>query len=101
MTKEEAVERFADEWEIASSLTPNLKWAIFPTGNKDIELQAATHLMALFNNVTGFVYLKDPTADHSKVIASLEELLADYKEKAGVELAAAAEENDYKLHIGS
>jgi hypothetical protein len=80
-------------------LSENVKWAIFPTGDEEIEFQAAKRLMSLFNNLEGFIYFKEDQ-DPQIIVKALEDVLSEYKKRVKDKLATAAEKEGYELHLG-
>jgi len=99
MTKDEAVKAFEENWEHATSVSENLKWAIFPVGDVTIETQAAKTLLGMFPNLPGLLYVREDT-DPELVIKWANAIIEQYKEKLEVKLASAAEESGYSLHLG-
>jgi hypothetical protein len=96
---DENLEAFKEEWGRASQISERIKWAIFPTGEEEIEFQAAKQLMRLFDNLQGFIYFKEDQ-DPKVIVKALEDVLAEYKKRTKDKIATAAEEEGYKLHLG-
>lgn len=98
---EEHFAKFKEEWEAASEVSPNLKWAIFPMGDEEIEFETAKRLMTLFSNLEGFIYFKEGQ-DPEIVVKALKDMLYEYEKRTKKdEIALAADQNEYKLHLGS
>ena len=100
MTKEDAVEKFAKSWKEASALSPNLTWAIFPVGDQEIEFKTAQHLLDMFTNLPGILYMK-PGTDPADAITWAKAIQKHYEEKLQTKLATAADKSDFQLHLGS
>jgi hypothetical protein len=97
---DENLEAFKEEWNNASQISDRIKWAIFPTGDEEVEFQAAKQLMRLFDNLQGFIYFKEEQ-DPNVVIKALEDVLAEYKTRTTKDkIATAAAKEGYELHLG-
>lgn len=103
---EDQVKKFQEEWERASKLSPNLVWAIFPVGDKEIEVQAVRALMGLFENIDVLVHAKEDAliteSDMTAVITELELSLASLKAQrsARFEKTLASANDEYVIRKG-
>lgn len=100
MTNDELFEQFKIEWEAASKVSPNLKWAIFPLGDPQLELQAAHKLLKMFENVSGILFTENDKTPE-QIIEWAKSIQKQYEEKPEHDLVKAAEESGYVLHKGS
>ena len=99
MTNEELFEKFKEEWDTASKLSPNLRWAIFPVGDPQLELSAATEVLKLFKSVSGILYTESGNTNEA-IVAWAKAIQEKYEGKEETRLSKAAEEHGYMLHLG-